>query len=117
MIYRSSGYKEFTTNNEMELMALFEAEKWIAENTDDTDVITIYSDSQYTVNTVNVWYNARVAKKSEKKIINYNLIKSIMDIHNCHKNRLKLKWVRGHDGNKYNEMADAMVNDEMDAMR
>jgi len=47
---------------------------------------------------------------------NLELVKEIMANYDNHDRRYDFRWVRGHDGNKYNELADKIVNRTMDAL-
>lgn len=85
-----------TTNNRMELYGLILGLRYIL-NSEETD-FKIYSDSQYVISTLTKGWN----KKKNLDIWN------IVDIY---LNKIKDKnieylWVKGHDGNDFNEIAD-----------
>ena len=94
-------YKEYdgllnTTNNRMEILGCLIALEWILKS-EKLD-FNIYSDSQYVICTLT---------KGWKKKKNLDMWKR-MDLlleQTKHKN-INFIWVRGHDGNKFNEMAD-----------
>jgi ribonuclease HI len=85
-----------TTNNRMEIQAVIEALKYIQEN--NIVEATIYSDSMYVVEVMN---------KDWKKNKNKDLWSEIEELI---KNK-KIKWVhvKGHSGNKFNEMCDMLA--------
>jgi ribonuclease HI len=99
----SEGYL-LTTNNRMELLAVIaglEALKIAPCN------VTIYSDSQYVVNAVEKqwvlsWYKNNFKNKKNKDLwIRYLNI--------AQKHNIKFIWVRGHNGNIYNERCDRLA--------
>lgn len=103
VIFKSSGSEYSTTNNRMEMMAGVQALKYI-EQMDVTDcIVTIYSDSQLVVNTMTFNW-----KKLANQDLWYNLIKST----NSLSERgvvVEWEWVKGHAGDKYNEIVDRMA--------
>lgn len=93
-------YARNTTSNRMELNAVIDAMElcWIYEDAE------ILSDSQYVVEGLNSWmYNW--AKRGWKNVKNEDLWKrayTIKLMHPC----IKINWVRGHNGDRFNELAD-----------
>lgn len=105
------GYK-FTTNNRMELMAFIVGLKELKISCD----VSIYSDSKYIVNAFNenwidVWFreNFRIGKKNEVK--NIDLWLELITL--ISKHRYTLNWVKGHNGDEYNERCDALANESL----
>lgn len=92
-----------TTNNIMELTAIIEGCKAIP---DDNAEVTVYSDSQYALNVLSGKWKAHV-----------NL--ALIDDHKANKKRLRLQynWIKGHCGNKFNDMADLLAETELNNMR
>lgn len=109
----NSHYKELfggstkTTNNEMELMGIYQGLK--ALKTQDKRVV-VYSDSQYAINAVSVWWRGwkrrgwRTADGSPVK--NLELIQDIVAL--VHK-QVSFRWVKGHNGLQHNERADVLA--------
>lgn len=93
----SKGYKA-TTNNRMEILAVIEGLKV----TEPGASITLYSDSQYTLNCMSgVW--------SKKKNIDlWEILNPLQKERN-----IELNWVKGHNKNKYNERCDALATGAM----
>jgi len=89
------GNELYTTNNRMELTGIFEAMK-LCPNED----LIIYSDSQWAINSVTGKWN--VTK-------NLDLIKQIKRIYNP--KRMNLVWIKGHNGNIFNEKADRLARE------
>lgn len=98
-----------TTNNREEIKAIL----WALLNYGKYDEeVIVYSDSNYCVQTFTNWMfswarNAWV--KSDKKIPeNLDLIQTYYDALNAGY-KINLKKVKGHAGNKYNELADGLA--------
>ena len=91
-----------TTNNIMELTAVIEALKAIKKKLP----ITIYSDSQYVVSTINEGWKI---KKNQKLWQDYFEIAKDF--------KIKVIHTRGHSGNRYNEYVDGLCNRAMDLIK
>ncbi|AHF16610.1 ribonuclease HI [Niabella soli DSM 19437] len=105
----SGGFKK-TTNNRMELLAVIEGLK--ALKTADIPV-TIYSDSQYVVNSVTKgWLNnwIRTDFKGGKK--NKDLWTAYHQL--AKQFQIKFVWVRGHADNPYNNRCDILATTAAD---
>lgn len=107
LITTYSKHDENTTNNRMELKAiLYCLIKFGRENPE------VYSDSAYAVNTLNSWMfnwaNNNWLKSDNKTPENLDLIKTYYDLWQ-QGYRINLKKVKGHNGNKWNEMADKLA--------
>ena len=107
-----SGFNEHTTNNQMELKAVIEALKSIKKNIQ----IAIYTDSLYVKDGItqwimewkkNGWRNAK--KKPIKNIELWQELDLLVVNH-----QITWHWVRGHSGNKYNELADLLAREAID---
>ena len=108
----SAGYEK-TTNNRMELLA---AIKGLGTLNSPCNV-KLYSDSQYLVNAFNNgWLNNWVKKKWKKSdgtdVKNPDLWKLLLELTKIH--NVEFIWVKGHDGNKYNERCDKLATDAAD---
>ena len=81
--------------------------------------IVIYSDSQYSLNSIFKWshnWKKNGWKTSDKKDVkNKELIIDILNeldrFENC-----DYCWIRGHDGDEFNERCDKLVNRAMDEL-
>ena len=96
-----------TTNNRMELQALIEAYKLLPSDAK----VSVYSDSQLCVNTVNTWaagWEKRGWKRKTGPIKNLELVQELYALAAEHPN-VKLEWIRAHVGSKWNEYADALA--------
>lgn len=107
--FQESGPMIHTTNNEMELFAIYKAVKKYGEY----DSIIIYSDSQYAINTLTNWAYKWKANGWRKKggIKNLQLIQMIFEIVE-NNDAIKFIHVKGHNGNPMNELADKLARQE-----
>lgn len=64
---------------------------------------TIYTDSQYSINSLTIWYKKWI-KNNYKGICNTGLIIPILAL--LDKIKINFIWVPGHSGDRYNDMAD-----------
>jgi len=102
-----SGGNPQTTNNQMELTAVIEALKLLNKPCD----VEVYTDSKYVMDGINSWIhnwkrnNWRNAAK--KPVKNKDLWISLDEQVNKHK--VHFNWVKGHSGDKYNEIADGLA--------
>jgi ribonuclease HI len=101
------GSDPSTTNNRMELQALIAAYRMLPEDAS----LTIYSDSQLCVKTVNEWaagWEKRGWRRKGGPIKNLELVKELWDLSGTHP-RVILAWIRAHDGSRWNEYADSLA--------
>ena len=102
----SGGLKE-TTNNQMEIRAVIEALKIIKKSSQ----IIIYTDSKYVMDGITKWINGwkkngwRTADR--KPVKNSELWQELDE--EVAKHRIEWRWVKGHSGNKYNDIADELA--------
>ncbi len=111
VVDRQYGYDPDTTNNRMELTALISAYTELPEDT----VISVYSDSQLCVKTVNEWaagWEKRGWKLKKGPIANLELVNKLYTLANRHPG-VTLKWIKAHDGPRWNEYADALASSYM----
>jgi ribonuclease HI len=101
------GFDPETTNNRMELRALIEAYRML----DPRSEVTVYSDSQLCVNTVNEWASGWAARGWRRKagpIANLELVKELYGLARSRPG-VRLEWIASHDGSRWNEYADALA--------
>ncbi len=107
IIEQKYGSHEDTTNNRMELTALIETFKLLPEDKE----ITVYSDSDLCVKTINEWapkWRANGWKKKSGPIKNLELVQELLTLFEAHPH-VTLKWIKAHDGSLWNEYADALA--------
>ena len=105
------AYEEDGTNNIAELNALYQA-LIIARQSNSKNIITIYSDSKYSIDCITTWAYGWKAKGWTKKggeIKNLELIKEAHQLYERLKDKIEIKHVKGHSGVEGNELADRMA--------
>ncbi len=96
-----------TTNNQMELVAAINALEYF--KTEQT--ITIYTDSKYVKDGITSWINKWKIngwKTANKKPVKNKTLWIKLN-NQIEKHNIIWKWIKGHDGNKYNELADLLA--------
>lgn len=102
------GHDPETTNNRMELTALIEGAKMIPEGT----AVTVYSDSNLAVRTINEWaagWEARGWKRKTGPVENVELVRRAYAVFRK-RPELELRWIKAHVGYTWNEYADQLAN-------
>ena len=107
VLEKISGFETNTTNNKMELTACIEGLK----KCENGDEVQLFTDSQYDKNGITLWIINW--KKNGWKTANKQPVKNIelwkdLDLLS---NKIKPSWhwVKAHNGDKYNEMADSLA--------
>lgn len=103
-----SGGEKMTTNNRMELMAAIIGLETLSEVCE----VELFTDSRYLVDGINKgwakgWRANGWVKKDKKPALNPDLWERLLNQVERHK--VKLTWVRGHDGHSENERCDEMA--------
>lgn len=93
-----------TTNNRMELLAVIVALEKIKRPGCN---VVVYSDSKYVVDAVEKGWLFTWEKTGFKKKKNADLWKRFLEVYRKH--LVKFIWVKGHNGNKYNERCDELA--------
>ncbi len=95
-----TGGERKTTNNRMEIMGVLTALEYLKKKSN----ITIFTDSQYVSNSINFWLVRWI--RSNRTMKNMDLWNKMWKVMNKHK--VKAVWIKGHNGNFYNEFADSL---------
>lgn len=102
-----------TTNNRMELTAVIMALKYIIDNNKEKENNIIYTDSAYIYNCIkDKWYikwrqNGWLTSK-KTSVENRELWEELLTFYEkC--DIINIEKVKGHSGNKYNEMVDKLA--------
>lgn len=88
-----------TTNNRMEIQAVISALNWLYENNYTEEEISIYTDSMYVIGSMT---------KNWKRNKNVELFSELDDVFLKFKNVI-FKHIKGHSGDKYNELCDKLA--------
>ena len=108
IVQEGCGSDADTTNNRMELTALIEALRALPSGAE----ISVYSDSQLCVKTVNEWaagWEQRGWKRKSGPIANLELVKEFYALARA-RPRVRIEWIKAHDGSRWNEYADALAS-------
>lgn len=102
-----SGGHDGTTNNLMELRAVYEV---LSAHPRDTPLL-IQADSMYVINIFTRWLRGWVAKgwqtSAKKPVLNRQAIEMIAD--RLHGRDVKWEHVKGHSGHPLNEQVDSLA--------
>ena len=102
-----NGGNKNTTNNRMELTAAIEALKFFKEKNN----LNIFTDSKYVKDGIENWiinWKKNGWKTSTKKEVKNKDLWIQLD-NEINKHSINWHWVKGHDGNKFNEQADLLA--------
>lgn len=106
-----SGSFKDVTNNQMEIWAVIEALSYIAEKENLNHVnVEVVSDSRYIVDGVGEWlqrWKSNGWKSRTGPVKNKPLWQAIDNL--VSKMQVKFTWVRGHNGDEYNERVDKLA--------
>lgn len=117
---QNSGYEFKTTNNRMEYKAVLKVLELVFDECGPSK-IRIYSDSKLLLNTVtnwmytwksNGWSKGRKKASHNAEIKNLDLVKLLYNWCETHK-QIEWKFVKGHSGVKFNEIADRMCYEQI----
>lgn len=100
------GHEPDTTNIRMEGNALIAALEYV-----NGEESVIYTDSEFWINVITKWslgWEANGWKKKGGPIKNLDLVQKACELYRPSK--ATLTWVRGHDGDEGNELADEWAN-------
>jgi ribonuclease HI len=104
-----SGYEKSTTNNRMELIAAIEG---ITVGSKSSCEMTLITDSIYVKDGITKWiFNWRKTNWKNNTVKNIDLWQRLSNI--TYKYKVEWQWVKGHSGNKYNEMVDYMAREQI----
>ena len=106
------GGKKNTTNNQMEMTAAIEGLSYFEERTD----IEIYTDSNYLKDGIESWIHSWKKNgwktASKKPVKNKELWMKVDKLNQFH--NVSWSWVKGHSGNRENDIADMLANKGID---
>jgi ribonuclease HI len=109
IVDQASGHEPDTTNNRMELRALIAGYDLVPSG----EVATVYSDSNYCVQMINQWADGWARNGWRRKsgpVKNLDLVKQLYERAKA-RPELTLRWIKAHDGSRWNEYADALSVD------
>jgi ribonuclease HI len=113
VISKNKGSEKGTTNNRMELTAVIMALRALKTMKDVPRQAALLTDSQYVQKGITEWihnWKHNAWRTSDKKPVKNQDLWMELDSLAC-EFPLQWKWVKGHAGNKYNEICDEMTQD------
>ncbi len=104
----ASGAEAESTNQRMELMAVLDALRSLPGR------VEVVSDSTYVVNCFrDRWWEGWLTRgwKNSKKepVANRDLWEPLIDLYREREQELSFRWVKGHDGDEWNDIADRLA--------
>jgi len=113
VIAKEKGSEKNTTNNRMELTAVIMALRALKTRTDVPRQTAVLTDSQYVQKGITEWirnWKRNAWRTADKKPVkNQDLWMELDSLSS--EFPLQWEWVKGHAGNEYNEMCDAMTQE------
>lgn len=106
IVDQASGHDPDTTNNRMELVALIAGYDLVPQG----DITTVYSDSNYCVQMINEWADGWARNNWRRRsgpVKNLDLVQALYERARA-RPELTLRWIKAHDGSRWNEYADAL---------
>ena len=101
------GHEPHTTNNRMELFALIAGYRMLPTG----EAATVYTDSNLAVNTITKWatgWKANGWRRKAGPIANLELVQELYGLA-ASRPKVELRWIKAHDGLRWNEYADALA--------
>ena len=116
VIAKNSGGVPDTTNNRVELLAVINALGALKKMTNIPRQIVLYTDSQYVQKGITEWIHLwkknswRTSdKKQVKNLDMWQELDALTTGLQSGEFLISYKWVKGHDGNEYNELCDKLA--------
>lgn len=106
IVDEAHGHEPDTTNNRMELTALIAGFDLVP----DGHPATVYSDSNYCVRMINEWaagWERNNWRRKSGPVKNLDLVTVLYERAKA-RPELTLRWIKAHDGSRWNEYADAL---------
>ena len=108
------GGEAFTTNNQMELMAVIMGLEALKKSCR----VVITTDSKYVLSGITEWMPNRKKRNwktaSKKPVLNSELWRRLDALASQHE--IRWQWVKGHSGHPENEIADQLANRGIDEL-
>jgi ribonuclease HI len=110
-----SGGNKDTTNNQMEIRAVIEALKIIKKPSE----IIINTDSKYVMDGITKWifgWKKNGWRTADRKAVKNSELWQELDIE-VSKHSIEWRWVKGHSGDKYNDIADELAREAIGVIK
>lgn len=107
VLFEASGREERTTNNKMEMLAAISALEWIPHG----PKLIVYTDAKYLRNGITSWVHKWMGNgwrtSGGSPVQNKDLWERLYALSS--ERAVQWEWVRGHEGNPCNELADRLA--------
>lgn len=107
------GAEPVTTNNAMELRACIEALAWYSDaKMPPEEAVVIRSDSKYVINGITLWikkWEQNGWYSSTGDPVKNRALWEKLSYYVKLSNKISWEWVKGHNGDKYNELVDMLA--------
>jgi len=105
-----SGFGSDETNQRMELKAVLEGLQAVEGS------VEVVSDSTYVTNCFRDgwwenWLRCDWRNSSKKPVANRDLWAPLIDLYRPRRAEISFRWVKGHSGDEWNEIADRLANE------
>lgn len=107
VVRQDYGHDRDTTNNRMEMRALIAAYEMLPAD----EEVTIWSDSNLCVRTLNEWaagWQRLGWRRKTGPVENLDLVKPAYELARS-RPKATLKWIKAHNGSRWNEYADSLA--------
>ncbi len=107
IVEQRHGFDPSTTNNRMEFEAMIAGLEFIAPG----EAAELYSDSKLVVDTLTKWavgWAKRGWRRSTGPVKNLDLVQRAYALAQ-ERPEARIRWIRAHDGSRWNEYADALA--------
>jgi ribonuclease HI len=107
IVAQEYGSDPQTTNNRMELTALIAGYRLVPPGRS----AVMMTDSQLCVDTINTWaasWEKNGWKRKRGEIKNLDLVQQLYQLARTHP-QIEVRWIRSHNGYRWNEYADALA--------
>jgi ribonuclease HI len=107
IVAQEHGADPHTTNNRMELTALIVGYRLVPPG----QPAVMMTDSQLCVDTINTWaagWEKNGWKRKGGEIKNLDLVQQLYQLARAHP-QIELRWIKSHNGYRWNEYADALA--------
>ena len=101
------GYDPSTTNNRMEFRAMIEALGLVGPH----EPVEIYTDSRLVLDTITKWaagWKQRGWRRRDGEVKNLDLVQEAYALAQ-QRPQARIRWIKAHDGSRWNEYADALA--------
>lgn len=99
-IHEAAVGKDWTTSNRMEMLAIISVLNWLPAHSK----VVIRSDSQYSI---------KIFTREWEAHKNKDLLKLFDEVSSRH-DAVEFQWVKGHNGNEWNEYVDQLATEQTD---